>query len=327
MEHIMLAVRRALAVGALIVATSAGVAAADDYPSRPIRLVVPLPAGGGNTLLARIVAPKLSERLGQPVVVDNRSGAGGTIGSDLVAKAPPDGYTILMGYIGSHGTNPAVSKLPYDAVKDFAPISLIAQSQNVVVAHPSLGVDTIGGLIALAKAKPGVLDFATAGTGTATHLAGEMLKLMAGIDLVAIPYKGAAPAIADTASGQVKLMFPSLLTASPFIESGKLVALAVTGARRSPRLPDVPTVAESGLPGYDVVQWYGLLAPAGTPSEIVDRLNRETVAVMQLTEIDAALARQGADVITSTPAEFGAYIAREIAKWTKLVKDTGIKIE
>jgi tripartite-type tricarboxylate transporter receptor subunit TctC len=303
-----------------------GVAVADEWPSRPIRLVVPLPAGGGNDLLARIVAPKLSERLGTPVVVDNRAGAGGTIGSDLVAKATPDGYTILMGYIGSHGTNPAVSKLPYDAVKDFAPIALIAQSQNVIVAHPSLGVHTLGELITAAKAKPGALDFATAGAGTATHLAGEMLKLMAGIDMIAIPYKGAAPAIAETAAGQVKLMIPSLLTGAPFIQSGKLVALAVTGAQRSPLLPDVPTVAER-VPGFDVVQWYGLLAPAGTPPEIVARLNRETVAVMNLPEINSALAQQGAEVRTSTPDAFGAYIAAEIAKWTKLVQQTGIKIE
>jgi tripartite-type tricarboxylate transporter receptor subunit TctC len=314
-------------LGVALAALIATEAAADDYPSRPIRLVVPLPAGGGNDLLARIVAPKRAERLGAPVVVDNRAGAGGTIGSDLVAKAPPDGYTILMGYIGSHGTNPAVARLPYDAVKDFAPISLIAQSQNAVVAHPSLGVTTIGGLIALAKAKPGELDFATAGTGTATHLAGELLKLMAGIDMVAIPYKGAAPAIADTAGGQVKLMFPSLLTASPFIKSGKLVALAVTGAQRSPLLPEIPTVAGSGLPGYEVVQWYGLLAPAGTPPHIVGRLHDAVVAVMRSAEIEQAVAQQGAEVITSTPAAFGAYIAGEIAKWTKLVKETGIKIE
>jgi tripartite-type tricarboxylate transporter receptor subunit TctC len=317
---------RILLLALALAAPTAVPATADDWPSRPIRLVVPLPAGGGNDLLARIIAPKLSDRLGTPVVVDNRAGAGGTIGSDLVAKSPPDGYTILMGYIGSHGTNPAVSKLPYDAVKDFAPIALVAQSQNVIVAHPSLGVHTLGELIAAAKAKPGAIDFATAGAGTATHLAGELLKLTAGIDMVAIPYKGAAPAIADTAAGQVKLMIPSLLTASPFIQSGKLVALAVTGAQRSPLLPQVPTVAEQ-VPGFDVVQWYGLLAPAGTPPDIVARLNRETVAAMETPEMHAALAQQGAEVRTSTPDAFGAYIATEIAKWTKLVQQTGIKIE
>ena len=322
----MLAGKRALAAALMILAV-ASAAAADDYPNRPIRFVVPLPAGGGNDLLARIIAPKLAERLGQSVVVDNRSGAGGTIGSDLVAKAPPDGYTILMGYIGSHGTNPAVSRLPYDALRDFTPITLIAQSQNVVVAHPSLGVDTIRELIALARAKPGQLDFATAGTGTATHLAGELLKLMAKIDMVAIPYKGAAPAIADTASGQVKLMFPSLLTASPFIKAGQLRALAVTGAARSPLLPEVPTVVEAGLPGFEVVQWYGVLAPAGLPPDILNRLHRETVAVMGLPEVAAAVVQQGAEVVTSTPAQFGAYMASEIAKWTKLVKETGLKLE
>ena len=311
---------------ALLLALSPPIAA-EEWPSRPIRLVVPLPAGGGNDLLARIIAPKLGERLGTSLVVDNRAGAGGTIGSDLVAKAPPDGYTILMGYVGSHGTNPAVSKLPYDAVKDFAPITLVAQSQNVVVAHPSLNVRTLGELFALAKAKPGALDFATAGTGTATHLAGEMVKLMAGIDMVAIPYKGAAPAIAETAAGQVKLMIPSLLTAMPFIKSGKLVALAVTGAERSPLLPEVPTVAESGLAGFDVVQWYGLLAPAGTPPEVIARLHRETVAVMAAPEIQDAVGQQGAEVKTSTPAAFGGYIATEIAKWTKLVAQTRIKLE
>jgi tripartite-type tricarboxylate transporter receptor subunit TctC len=311
----------------LLALALAAPAAAEDYPSRPIRLVVPLPAGGGNDLLARIIAPKLGERLGTSVVVDNRAGAGGTIGSDLVAKAPPDGYTILMGYVGSHGTNPAVSKLPYDAIKDFAPVALVAQSQNVIVAHPSLGVRTFGELIARAKARPGELDFATAGAGTATHLAGEMVKLMAGIDMVAIPYKGAAPAIAETAAGQVKLMIPSLLTAMPFIKSDKLVALAVTGTARSPLLPEVPTVAESGLAGFDVVQWYGILAPAGTPPEIVARLHREIVAVMALPEIHQAVEQQGAEVKTSTPDAFGAYITAEIAKWTKLVAQTGIKLE
>jgi tripartite-type tricarboxylate transporter receptor subunit TctC len=316
---------RLIALAALLLGITS--AAADDYPSRPVRFVVPLAAGGGNDLLARVIAPKLHDRLGQPFIIDNRSGAGGTVGSDLVAKAPPDGYTILMGYIGSHGTNPAVAKLPYDAVKDFAPISLVAQSQNVIVAHPTLGVTNLAGQMALATSKPGQLDFATAGTGTATHLAGEMLKLMAGIDMVSIPYKGAAPAIADTVAGQVKLMFPTLLTATQFIKTGALIPLAVTGATRSPLQPSVPTVDESGLPGFNVVQWYGVLAPAGTPRDIVERLNREIRAIMLLPDVQTAVTDQGAEVVTSTPEEFRAYIGTEIAKWTKLVKETGIKIE
>jgi tripartite-type tricarboxylate transporter receptor subunit TctC len=312
-------------LGALVLGAAA--AAADAFPSKPIRFIVPQPAGGGVDILARLVAPKLGEQLGGTIVVDNRPGAGGAIGSELAAKAPPDGYTILMGNLTSHGIYPAAGKLPVDALHDFAPIGLVAETQDVLVAHPSLGVASVADVIARAKAEPGKLDYATAGNGSGPHLAGELFKQLAGVDLVAIPYKGTAPAISDTASGQVKLMFPTLPSSIAFIQSGRLRALAVTGGHRSPLLPDVPTMAEAGLAGYDVVEWYGILAPAGLPHELVTRFNRALVAVLEQPEMRAAVAAQGPEVKTGTPEDFAAYMAREIARWGALIKSADIRID
>jgi tripartite-type tricarboxylate transporter receptor subunit TctC len=318
---------RVLLALAGVVMLGSAATAADGFPNRPIRFVVPQPAGGGTDILARLVAPKLGEQLGGTVVVDNRPGAGGAIGSELAAKAAPDGYTILMANLTSHGIYPAAGKLPVDALRDFAPIGLIAETQDALVAHPALGARTVADVIARAKAQPGQLDYATAGAGSGPHLAGELFKQMAGVDLVAIPYKGTAPAIADTASGQVKLMFPTLPSAIAFIQSGRLLALAVTGSRRSPLLPEVPTMAEAGLTGYDVVEWYGILAPAGTPRELVTRFNRALVAVLEQPEMRAAVAAQGPEVKIGTPEDFAAYMAREIARWGALIKSADIRIE
>ncbi|MBV8167360.1 MAG: tripartite tricarboxylate transporter substrate binding protein [Alphaproteobacteria bacterium] len=301
--------------------------AADPYPNRAIRFIVPQPAGGGVDLLARIIAPKLGEALGGTVVVDNRPGAGGAIGSELAAKSPPDGYTLLMGNLTSHGIYPAAGKLPVDALKDFASIGLVAETLDVLVVHPDLGIASVADLIARAKAAPGKLDYATAGAGSGPHMAGELFKQIAGVDLLAIPYKGTAPAISDTASGQVKIMFPTLPSSITFIQAGKLRALAVTGKQRSPLLPEVPTMIEAGLPGYDVVEWYGVLAPAGLPPELVTRLNGALVAVLAQPEMRSAIAAQGPAVKSSTPDEFHAYMAREIQRWGALIKSANIVIE
>jgi tripartite-type tricarboxylate transporter receptor subunit TctC len=312
-------------LGALVIANAAQ--AADQYPNRAIRFIVPQPAGGGVDLLARLVAPKLGEALGGTVVVDNRPGAGGAIGSELAAKSPPDGYTLLMGNLTSHGIYPAAGKLPVDALKDFSPIGLVAETLDVLVVHPDLGVASVADLIARAKAQPGKLDYATAGAGSGPHMAGELFKQIAGVDLLAIPYKGTAPAISDTASGQVKIMFPTLPSSITFIQAGKLRALAVTGQQRSPLLPAVPTMIEAGLPGYDVVEWYGVLAPAGLPPELVAKLNGALVAVLAQPEMRAAVAAQGPSVKSSTPDEFHAYMAREIQRWGALIKSAHIVIE
>ncbi len=320
--------RPTLLLGLLGALAMTGIAtAADPYPNRAIRFIVPQPAGGGVDLLARIIAPKLGEALGGTVVVDNRPGAGGAIGSELAAKSPADGYTLLMGNLTSHGIYPAAGKLPVDALRDFAPIGLVAETLDALVVHPDLGVDTIADLIARAKAQPGKLDYATAGAGSGPHMAGELFKQMAGVDLLAIPYKGTAPAISDTASGQVKIMFPTLPSSITFIQAGKLRALAVTGQQRSPLLPAVPTMIEAGLAGYDVVEWYGVLAPAGTPPELVTRLNGALVAVLAQPAMRAAVAAQGPAVTSSTPAAFSAYMAREIQRWGALIKSANIVIE
>ena len=289
-------------------------------PNKPIRIIVPTAPSGGNDVMARIVAQKLGERMKQPVIVENKAGGNGAIGSEAVAKAPPDGYTILFGYIATHGINPGLSKLPYDAVKDFAPIARIADAPNVLVVNPAVPVKTVQELIAYAKAKPGTLNYASAGNGTAPHIAAEEFKLRTGIDMTHVPYKGSGPAVADTLAGQTQVMFASLVAASQHIKSGKLRGLAVTGKARSPLFPSLPTVAESGVPGFEVVQWYGFFAPAKTPPEIVDRLNREINAVMNDPETVKRFADQGADVVTGTPQEFGAFVKAEIQKWSAVIK-------
>jgi tripartite-type tricarboxylate transporter receptor subunit TctC len=297
---------------------------AQTYPDHLIKIVVPTSAGGGNDAMARIVGNKLAERLKQPVIVENKAGANGAIAAEFVAKSSPDGYTLLFGYIATHGINPALSKVPYDPVKDFAPIGMIAEAQEVLVVHPSVKANTVAELIALAKAKPGSLSYASAGNGTAPHISGELFKRLAGVDLLHVPYKGSSPAVTDTLGGTTQLMFPSLVAANQFIKAGKLRALAVTGAKRSAMFPALPTIAEAGVPGFQITQWYGFFAPAKTPPAIVDRINRELVAIMKEPDTQKKFADQGADVVTSTPAEFGRFVQSELAKWGKFIADAKI---
>jgi tripartite-type tricarboxylate transporter receptor subunit TctC len=294
------------------------------YPDHLIKIVVPTSAGGGNDAMARIVGNKLAERLKQPVIIENKAGGNGAIATDFVAKSAPDGYTLLFGYIATHGINPALSKVPYDPVKDFAPIAMIAEAQEVLVVHPSVKANTVAELIALAKAKPGSLSYASAGNGTAPHISGELFKRLAGIDLLHVPYKGSSPAVTDTLGGTTQLMFPSLVAANQFIKAGKLRALAVTGSKRSAMFPALPTIAEAGVPGFQITQWYGFFAPAKTPPAIVERLNRELVAIMKDPDTQKKFADQGADVVTSTPAEFGKFVQSELAKWGKFIAEAKI---
>ena len=319
------------AIASLAAAVLAAVALVDPAhaqsypdPKKPIRIIVPTAPAGGNDAMARIVAQKLNERLKQPVIVENKSGANGAIGSEFVAKAPPDGYTILFGYIATHGINPGLSKLPYDAVKDFAPIAQISEAPIELVVNPSLPTKTVQELIALAKAKPGSISYASAGNGTAPHIAAELFKQMTGVDMVHVPYKGSSPALTDTLSGQTQVMFPSLVAASGHMKSGKLRGLAISGKARSPLFPSLPTVSEAGVKGFEITQWYGFFAPAKTPKEIVDRLNQEIVAVMKDPDTKAKFAAQGADIVTSSPEAFGKLVQSEIAKWSQLIKTAKI---
>ena len=302
---------------------------AQDFPTRPIRLVVPFPPGGGTDVVARAVAPRMSELLGQPVVVDNRAGAGGNIGAELVANAPPDGYTMLMGTVGTHAINPSLyEKMPYDHVKDFVPVVLVAGVPNVLVVNPALPVKSVQELVAYAKANPGKLNFASSGSGTSIHLSGELFKTMTGVQMQHVPYKGSAPALADLAGGQVQLMFDNLPSALALIKGGKLRALAVTSLQRSTALPDVPTVAESALPGFEASSWFGLLAPAGTPKDAVAKVNGEVAKWLATPEAKEKLAAQGAIVASGlTPEDFSRHIATETTKWHKVVKESGAKVE
>ena len=305
-----------------------GSALAQTWPAKPVRLIVPYPPGGSADILARAIGQKLAEGMGQQVVVDNRPGAGTAIGAEATAKAPPDGYTIMLGTVSSHAINPALNPtLKYDPVKDFAPVSLVASIPVALVVHPSLPVNTVKELVALAKAKPAALNFSSAGNGTSNHLAGELFKSMTGTYMVHIPYKGSAPALNDLIAGQVQLMFDLVLTTAPHVRSGTVRAIAVTGRERSSALPGVPTVAESGVPGYEVSAWFGFFAPAGTPAAIVNALNAETVKAMRLPDLRDRLASQGADAVTDTPEQFAAYVKEELGKWTRVVKASGMKAD
>jgi len=299
-----------------------------NYPTRPIRLVVPFPAAGTTDILARAVAQHLSVVFGQQVVVDNRPGAGGNIGSDLVAKAAPDGYTLLMGTVGTHAINPSLySRMPYDAVKDFSPVILVAGVPNVLEVNPSLPVKSVQELIAYAKTNPGKLNFASSGSGTSIHLSGELFKTMTGVQMTHVPYKGSAPALTDLVGGQVQLMFDNLPSSIAFIKAGKLRALAVTTLTRSSALPDVPTIAESGVPGFDASSWFGVLAPAGTPHEVVAKLNAEIAKWLATPEAKEKLASQGAIAFGGSPEDFARHIATESTKWAKVVKESGAKVD
>jgi tripartite-type tricarboxylate transporter receptor subunit TctC len=302
-------------------------ASAQNYPSKPIRIIVPFPVGGIADIYSRMVGNRLTEAWGLPVVIENRTGAGGNIGADMVAKAVPDGYTIGIGSIGTHAVNVALfSKLPFDPVRDFAPITLLLEAEGLLTLHPSVTAQNVAELIALARSKPGGLTYASAGAGTASHLAGELFKSMARVDLVHVPYKGNVPAITDLLAGQTSLIFATMPTVLPHAKAGKLRALASIGATRSRATPDLPTVAET-LPGFDVTNWVGFFAPAGTPPDIVRRLNAETVKFMQSKEIETRLINEGARFIPMTPEQFGEFVKAEIAKWAPVVKASGAKAD
>ena len=307
-----------------ITALTAVPAHAQPYPTRVITIVVPTAAGGGNDIMARILAGKLQERLKQPVIVDNKAGANGSIAAQHVAKAAPDGYTLLFGYIATHGINPGLSRVPYDPVKDFAPVAQIAEAQGVLVVNPSIKANSVKELIALAKAQPGKLAYASAGNGTAPHISGELFKKLADVDLLHVPYKGSAPAVMDTLGGSTQVMFPSLVAAGPYIKSNKLHALAVTGKKRTPLYPSLPTIAEAGVAGFEITQWYGIFAPAKTPQPIVDKLNAEIVSIMKDPETAKKFAEQGADVVTNSPQEFGKFVQAEVTRWAAFIKSAKI---
>ena len=304
----------------------AAVQAHAAYPDKPIRLVVPYTPGGVTDLLARAVAKALSERVQQAVIVDTRAGAGGNIGAGVVAKSPADGYTLLMGSAATQAINASLYKrLPYDHIKDFAPITLVAEVPNILVVNPLIPARNVSELIAYGKANPDKLSFGSSGTGGTIHLSGELFKSMAGVKMLHVPYKGSAPAVSDLLAGQINLMFDS--SVAPYVKSGKLRALAVTSAKRSPVLPDVPTMAEAGLPGYEATAWFGILAPAGTPPSIVDKLNKNLVAILRDAEMRKWMQSQGADAIGDTPSEFAAYIKTETAKWACVVKEAGVSAD
>jgi tripartite-type tricarboxylate transporter receptor subunit TctC len=314
--------------GALLYAIAAHCSAADAYPERPLRFIVPFAPGGTTDIVARIIGNGLTQSLGQGVVIDNRAGAGGIVGMELAAKAPPDGYTLVMGYLGSLAINPAVyKKLPYDPIRDFAPITLAVHTAQAIVANPSLPARNAKELIALAKAKPGQLTYASAGIGSPSHLAGELFKTMGGVDLVHVPYKGSGAALTDVIGGQVSISFGGLAAAAPQAKAGKLRILGVTTANRLAALPDVPTVAESGIPGFEVSSWFGVLAPVRTPDRIVRKLHTEIAKILLVADVRDRLASDGAEVVGNTPEEFAAFIRKELQKWAPVIKAARIEIQ
>ena len=326
--------RRALALAAAAFALAAAAPAlraagpADAFPSKPARIVVPFTPGGSTDILARAIGQRLSEAWGQPVVIENKPGAGGNVGVELVAKAPPDGYTIVMGHIGTFAANPALYKaLPYDPVKDFAPITLVAMVPNVLVVGPAVQAKSLGELIAYAKANPGRLDYGSGGNGSAAHLATKYFRMRTGVQMQHVPYKGTGPAVADLLGGQIGVMITGALPLLPHIKSGKLRALAVASPKRLAILPDVPTIAESGYPGFAAVQWYGLFAPAATPREIVAKINRDAVRALRDPSVAERLASEGADPVGDTPEAFGAFVTSEIELWGKVIRESGAKID
>ena len=299
-----------------------------EFPDHVIRIIVPYPPGGTSDLLARAVAPRLGERLKQTVVIENRAGAGGVIGSQAVAKSPADGYTLLLGTIATHGILPILQKpAPYDAVKDFAPVTLLASTPNVLVANPSAPVRNLAELLALARAKPGSVNFGSTSLGGSPHMSGELLKTMAQIDIVHVPYKGGGPMLIDLMGGQIPVGFDNLPSSINQIRAGKIRALAVTTAKRWPGAPEIPTMAEAGVPGYEASAWFGLLAPANTPKPIVELLQRHVAAILRQPEVEKMLLEQGAEAVGNTPDEFTRLIAAELQKWTKVVAATGVKLE
>ena len=305
-----------------------GEAAAQSYPSKPIRFVVPYPPGGPLDTVARLLGQKISENVKQPVVVDNKPGAGGNIGADTVAKSAPDGYTILMGAVATHAINPTLyASIPYDPVRDFQPVTQVASTPNVLIVNNSVPAANVREFIAYAKANPGKLNFGSGSTGSAGHLAGELFKTMAGVNMTHVPYKGAAPAMQDLIGGQVQLMFDNFASASTQVKAGKVKALAVTTAKRSTLAPDLPTIAESGLAGFDINTWFGIFVPAATPRDVVERLHAEFTRALAMPDIREKLANLGAEPVGNRPEEFAAYIKAEADKYAKVIQASGAKVD
>jgi len=303
-------------------------AAAQTYPAKPIRILIAQAPASATDNVSRVLGAKLAEQMGQQFIVDARPGAGGTVGTEAAARAPADGYTLFMANNSTHGSNPAVyRKLPYDAIRDFAPIILIASTPYVLTAHPSLPVKTVKDLVAFAKKRPGDLNYGSAGNGSTHHLSGELLNMMAGIKLVHVPYKGTTPALTALLSGEVSAMFFTVVGIEPHAKAGKARVLAVTTPKRAPLMPELPTMAEAGFPGFEVTSWFGLLAPAGTPAAIVSRINAETTKALALPEVTGALKRLGFDAVGGTPDQFATHIRSEVERFTKLVKATGITVD
>jgi tripartite-type tricarboxylate transporter receptor subunit TctC len=320
--------RLVFAASAAAAIAAAPLAVAQSYPVKPIRLVVGFPAGGPTDIVSRTIAPKLTEALGQQVVVDNRGGAGGMIATEQVAKAPADGYTLLMGTIG--GISVAMSLSPnrgYDTLRDFAPITQAVTVTNLLVVHPTVPAKNVKELLAIARSKPGRLNYASSGNGTVTHLAGELFKLMGKVDITHVPFKGGAPALTALISGEVDMSYENSLVVTPHVKAGKVKALAVTGSKRSKLMPELPTISESGLSGYDASGWYGLFVPAATPKPIVARLNQEAVKALRMPDVVRTLSSQGAEPVGNTPEEFGAFVKAEIEKWANLVKTAKMKVD
>ena len=323
-SHLFRALAAALAMAAC---TAVAFAQAPAYPAKPVRIIVPYPAGGTTDIIARLAAAQLSERLRQPFVVENRAGASGAIGSVAVAQAAADGYTLVMGTASSHGINSALQKnLPYDAVKDFAPVTVVASTPNIIVVHPSVPARTLGELLALAKARPGQINFGSTSPGGSPHMSAELLKMMAGVDMTHVPYKGASPMLTDLMGGQIQAGFDNLPSTIAFVRSGKLRALAVTTAQRWPGAADIPTVAES-VPGYEVSGWFGLLAPAGTPKVVLDTLQTAVAQAVRDPEVTRQLRSLGAEPVASRPEAFAQQIRADVDKWRGVVKATGVTLE
>jgi tripartite-type tricarboxylate transporter receptor subunit TctC len=317
---------RALLLFMLACLALPGPAAADDYPNRPIRLIIPFPAGGSNDVVGRVFATRLGDRLGKQLVVENRAGAGGVIGTEAAASAPPDGYTLLVISI-AHAVNPWLYKLSYDPIKAFTPVGIMASGTNVLVVHPSLPVYSVKDLLAMVREKPGALEYASAGIGSFQHLGGELFKYTAKVNILHVPFRGGGPAMIDVVGGHTRLGFFSLVQTTPFIRSGELRALATGGAKRNPILPDLPTIAEAGVPGYEATNWWGIVAPAGTPPEIVDKLHRTLSEVQHSPDTQKQLNGEGAEIVEMTSAEFGDFMVKEMSKWERVVKESGMKAE
>ena len=320
--------RAVLACGLVMASGLAAAQAPAEFPQRPLRMVVPYPPGGSTDIVGRIVAAKLGEALGQQVIVENRAGAGGNVGTDVVAKAPADGHTLLMSSVTTLAIGASLySKLPYDVVRDLEPVALVGSVPFVLLVNPALPAKSVRELIAMAKDKPGRINFGSAGTGTSAHFAGELFKSLAGIDIVHVPYKGNAPAIADLMGGQIQMMMDFLPSAMPHIKSGKVRALGITPVKRSPAMPEVPTIAESGVPAYDMLSYFGVMAPGKTPARLVARLNAEINRISSLPDVRESYARQGVDAAHDTPEQFRSYLQAEMVKWAKVVKDTGVRAD